>query len=65
MAAAPRLVAPARSVVTQGAVGAGWRAHAGVAYQAVFTHRRIEQMLLSAGVSRTFPMPSWLRDFLD
>jgi hypothetical protein len=47
------------------ALGAGWRAHASVAYQVVFTSERVEQLLLSAGVSRALPMPPWLRDFFD
>jgi hypothetical protein len=47
------------------AVGARWRVHAGAAYQVVYTRTHVEQLLLTAGVSRTFPMPPWLRDFLD
>ena len=47
------------------ALGARWSARAAAAYQVVFTHHRVEQVLLSGGVSRRFSMPSWLRDFLD
>jgi hypothetical protein len=47
------------------ALGKHWRLRAAASYQVVFTHEHMEQFLLSAGVGRTFPMPSWLRDFLD
>lgn len=33
-------------------------------YAAVFTHKRIELFLLSAGISYSFATPVWLKDFL-
>jgi hypothetical protein len=43
----------------------GWFAEASVSYQSILTHRRMEQVFLSAGVGRRFATPAWLRDFLD
>jgi hypothetical protein len=42
-----------------------WFGEASVSYQSVFTHRRLEQVLLAAGIGRRFHTPEWLRDFLD
>lgn len=43
----------------------GWFGEASVSYQSVFTHRRMEQVFLAAGIGRRFVTPAWLRDFLD
>jgi hypothetical protein len=42
-----------------------WFGEAAVSYQSVFTHRRMEQVFLAAGIGRRFATPAWLRDFLD
>jgi hypothetical protein len=42
-----------------------WFAEASASYQAVFTHRHMEQVFLAGGIGRRFTSPTWLRDFLD
>lgn len=45
--------------------GGRWRAHVTAAYQAVLVSPRLEQKILSAGLSRRFSSPSWLRGALE
>ena len=42
-----------------------WFTEASLTYQSILTHRRMEQVFLSAGLGRRFGTPIWLRDFLD
>lgn len=41
-----------------------WAVTAGGSYTEIFTHNRIRLVFVSVGVSRTFDLPGWLREFL-
>jgi hypothetical protein len=45
--------------------GGVWFTEAGLSYQSILTHRRMEQVFLSVALGRRFGTPVWLRDFLD
>lgn len=42
-----------------------WRGSVAAHYRVVLTEPRMRLFTLSAGISRTFDTPKWLRDFLD
>lgn len=41
-----------------------WAVVAGASYSEIFTRHRIRLVFVSAGVSRSFELPTWLREFL-
>ena len=42
-----------------------WRVNVATGWQTMFTYRRIDSWYFSAGLSRDFGMPGWLRGFLE
>ncbi len=46
-------------------VGGAWSVDVSARYRAVFTRERLHYVFLAAGLERAFPMPRWLREFLD
>ena len=41
-----------------------WSITAGGSYTEIFTHKRIRLVFVSVGISRSFDVPGWLREFL-
>ncbi len=41
-----------------------WRLSIGSSYVSILTEKKIELLFLSFGISRTFPAPQWLKNFL-
>lgn len=47
------------------AVGDAWSLHLAAHYQLVFTRERMRLLYITAGFSRSFTTPRWLKEFLD
>ena len=45
-------------------LGSSWSLDVSARYTVMYTHERIRLFDLAAGVSRSFGMPGWLKDFL-